>query len=110
MPRPYPGRQRSLALEKECPVAEGAHNLLDQEREILDQELGLLARVQSSLAAARVAQARAAAEARLRPDAVDVVRALRSEAAAASEDDLPTLLHELSVRQALLERGPKDAL
>jgi DNA helicase-2/ATP-dependent DNA helicase PcrA len=110
MPRPYPGRQRSLTLEKECPVAEGAHNLLDQEREILDQELGLLARVQSSLAAARVAQARAAAEARLRPDAVDVVRALRSEAAAASEDDLPTLLHELSVRQALLERGPKDAL
>ena len=89
---------------------EGARALTDQERRLLDQELSLLTRVQSSLSAARAAQARAAAEARLRPDAVEVVRALRNEAASASEDDLPALLHELSVRQTLLERGPKDAL
>jgi len=84
--------------------------LTDQERELLDQESSWLARVQASLSAARAAQARAAAEARLRPDAVEVVRALRTEAASASEDDLPGLLHELSVRQTLLERGPKDTL
>jgi len=91
-------------------VDEGARALTHQEREILDQEIILLARVQASLETARAAQARAAAEARMRPDAVEVVRALQSEAASASEDDLPALLHELSVRQRLLERGPKQAL
>ena len=84
--------------------------LTDQERQLLEEELGLLTRVRASLATARAAQARAAAEARLRPDAVDVVRALRSEAASASEDDLPALLHELSVRHHLLERVPKEPL
>jgi len=88
----------------------GARALTAQERQILDQELSLLTRVQASLSSARAARARAAAEARLRPDAVEVLRTLRHEAATASEDDLPTLLHELSVRQTLLERGPKDAL
>ena len=91
-------------------MAGGTRALTAQERQILDQELSLLSRVQTSLTAARAAQARAAEAARLRPDAVEVVRALRSEAATASEDDLPVLLHELSVRQSLLERGPKDAL
>ncbi|HEY3254691.1 MAG TPA: AAA family ATPase, partial [Polyangiaceae bacterium] len=89
---------------------ETARTLTDEERQLLDQELGSLSRVQASLTAARAAQARAAEEARLRPDAVEVLRALRSEAASASEDDLPSLLHELSVRQTLLERGPKDTL
>ena len=89
---------------------EGARALTDQERELLAEELGWLSRVRASLAAARATQARAAAEARLRPDAIEVVRSLRSEAASASEDDLPGLLHELSVRQTLLARGPKDAL
>ncbi|MEI9949283.1 MAG: ATP-binding domain-containing protein [Pseudomonadota bacterium] len=92
----------------ECDEARRA--LTAQERQILDQELSSLARVQASLASARAAQAHAAAQARLRPDAVEVVRALRSEAASASEDDLPALLHELSVRQTLLARRPKDAL
>ena len=89
---------------------EGARALTDQERELLAEEQSWLSRVQRSLAAAREREARGAAEARLRPDAVEVVRSLRSEAASASEDDLPTLLHELSVRQTLLARGPKGAL
>ncbi len=89
---------------------EGARALIDQERRILDEELTRLIRVQESLALARAAQARAAEAARLRPDALEVLRTLRSDAATASEDDLPSLLHELSVRQTLLERGPKDRL
>ncbi|HET7539815.1 MAG TPA: ATP-binding domain-containing protein [Polyangiaceae bacterium] len=87
-----------------------AHSLTDEERELLNEELAWLTRVRASLAVARAAQASAALEARSRPDAVEVVRALRSEAASASEDDLPALLHELSVRQTLIERGPKAAL
>ena len=89
---------------------EGARALLAEERQLLDEELDWLARVQASLAAARAAQARAAENARLRLDAREELRALRSEAASASEDDLPSLLHDLSVRQTLLERGPKDTL
>lgn len=89
---------------------EQARALMDQERKILDEELMSLTCVQASLAAARIAQTRAAEAARSSPDPVEVMRALRSEAASASEDDLPGLLHELSLRQTLLERGPKDAL
>lgn len=84
--------------------------LTDPERELLDEELSWLSRVQASLAAARAAQASAAERARLRPDAVEVVRALRNEAATAAEDDLPALMHELSVRQTLLERAQTNAL
>ncbi|HEX2672081.1 MAG TPA: ATP-binding domain-containing protein [Polyangiaceae bacterium] len=89
---------------------ETARALTDQERLLVDEELTWLTRVRASLSAARATRARAEQEARLRPDAVDVVRALRHEAASASEDDLPGLLHELSVRKTLLERGPKDPL
>lgn len=89
---------------------EGARALTDQERVILDEELTWLSRVQTSLAAARAVRANAEREARFRPDAVEVVRALRHEAASASEDDLPGMLHELSVRQTLLERSQKDPL
>lgn len=89
---------------------EEARALIAEERQLLDEELELLARIQTSLEAARAAQARAADSARLRPDALAELRALRSEAASASEDDLPGLLHELSVRQTLLERGPRDTL
>lgn len=89
---------------------EEARALIAEERQLLDEELELLARIQTSLEAARAAQARAPDSARLRPDALAELRALRSEAASASEDDLPGLLHELSVRQTLLERGPRDTL
>ncbi len=81
-----------------------------EERQALAQELRLLERVQASLASARAARAQAEAQARLRPHAVEVMRALRSDAASASEDDLPALLHELSVRQTLLSRPATDAL
>lgn len=95
---------------KGLPVDEVARVLSDEERQLLNEELAWLSRVRASLATARAAQVVEASEARLRPDAVEVVRALRSEASSASEDDLPALLHELSVRQTLLERGPKVAL
>lgn len=75
-----------------------------QERELLAEELSWFSRVQASLAVARAASRSAAERARARPDPVEVVRALRSEAAAAAEEDLPSLLHELSVRQTLLTR------
>ncbi len=91
-------------------VDEGARALKDEQRQLLDEELTWLTRVRASLSAARATRARAEQEARLRPDAVEVVRALRHEAASASEDDLPGLLHELSVRQTSIERGQKDPL
>jgi len=84
--------------------------LSGQEREVLAQELRLLGQVEASLALARAARAKAEAEDRLRPDAVEVVRALRTDAASASEDDLPSLLHDLSVRQTLLARPAADTL
>jgi DNA helicase-2/ATP-dependent DNA helicase PcrA len=91
-------------------VDEGTLALTNQERLVLEQEQRLLGRVQASLAQARAAHAQANAAARLRPDAIEVVRALRSEAATASADDLPALLHELSVRQTLLARPAADRL
>jgi DNA helicase IV len=81
-----------------------------EERAVLEQESSWLERVQRSLAQARAAREQRAAEARLRAPDVDVVRALRTEASSASEDDLPTLLHELSVRQTLLARPALDPL
>ena len=84
--------------------------LTDQERQILDEELTWLTRVRSSLAAAQATRGHAAREARSRTDSVEILRALRSEAASASADDLPAVLHELSVRQTLLQRGPKEPL
>jgi DNA helicase-2/ATP-dependent DNA helicase PcrA len=89
---------------------EGMLALNEQERQLLDEELGWLSRVRSSLTAARAARPDAAKEARSRQEAVELLRSLRSEAATASEDDLPAVLHELSVRQALLERSAKDTL
>jgi len=91
-------------------VDEGARALTSREQEILEQELVLLSRVQASLAAARVAYERSHAEARRRPDARERLRELRDDASSASEDDLPGLLHELSVRQGVLERGPHTGL
>ncbi|MET0794817.1 MAG: DNA helicase, partial [Polyangiaceae bacterium] len=84
--------------------------LSSQERVVLDQEQRWLGRVRASLAAASTARGQAEAQARLRPAALEVVRALRDEAASASEDDLPALLHELSVRQTLLSRPEAAAL
>lgn len=91
-------------------MVEETRALTEPERRILDEELTWLARVRTSLATARANRERSEQQARLRPDAVEVVRALRHEAGSASEDDLPSLLHELSVRQTLIERGPEAPL
>jgi DNA helicase IV len=67
--------------------------------EIIREEEQLLARAQSVLRAHRP---RAAGADGLR--SIADLRALREEAMAASEDDMPALLLEMSVRQKLLER------
>jgi len=90
--------------------SELVNQLSSQERAVLAQEQRLLERVQGSLSVARAARTKAEAEQRLRPDAVAVVRTLRDDAAVASEEDLPALLHELSVRQTLLARPVLGAL
>lgn len=81
-------------------------DLGDSDRAIVDEEMALLGRVRASLARAGSTQA----DERKRADAVETVRALRSEAASASEDDLPAILHELAVRQTLLARPQHDGL
>ena len=91
-------------------MIEGTVGLSAEECAVLEQELGLLERARRSLETARAARVELAAEARLRPADVEIVRALRAEASAASEDDLPALLHELSVRQTLLARPAVDPL
>ncbi|MCC6556366.1 MAG: ATP-binding domain-containing protein [Polyangiaceae bacterium] len=75
-------------------------------REIIQEEEALLARALASLAAAREAAPARARRGELR--SVQGLRELREEAAAASEDDLPALLLEMSVRHRLLER-PDEA-
>src|SRR5580700_8895569 len=74
-------------------------------REIVREEEALLARAQGVIAAARERRDRAPARDGLR--SVEALRALRDEAVDAGEDDLPALLHEMSVRQRLIER-PAD--
>ena len=91
-------------------MAEELPELSAEERAVLEDESRLLERVQRSLALARAAREQRAAEARLRAPDVEVVRALRTEASSASADDLPALLHELSVRQTLLARPALDPL
>lgn len=91
-------------------MAEELPELSAEERAVLEQESRWLERAQRSLALARAARTENAADARLRAPELDVVRALRSEASTASEDDLPVLLHELSVRQTLLARPALDPL
>ncbi len=91
-------------------MTRGSASLSAEERALLDDEVCALARVNAALAQARAAQEQARAEARFRPDQVEVVRALQREAGSAAEDDLPALLHELSVRQTLLARPATDPL
>jgi DNA helicase-2/ATP-dependent DNA helicase PcrA len=76
-------------------------------RRVIEEEESLLQRVRTALQQAR-ASARNSAVSELR--SIDALRVLRDEAAAASEDDLPAVLHEMSVRQRLIERPPPRAL
>ncbi|MFT3776362.1 MAG: ATP-binding domain-containing protein [Minicystis sp.] len=78
------------------------------ELEIIREEEALLARALSTLGEARARTARAPATDGLR--STEGLRALREEAMSASEDDLPALLLEMSVRQKLTERPAEVAL
>ena len=74
-------------------------------RAVIDQEESLLGRVRASLEAAR---RRNVLRARDRGgDSNEALRTLRDQAARASADDLPALLHEMSVRHRLAERRPR---
>lgn len=75
---------------------------------VIREEEAWLARVATALGAAREHARRGAARDGLR--SAEGLRALREEAIRASEDDLPALLHEMSVRQALRARPAETAL
>ncbi len=78
-----------------------AADLPAEERAIVTEEEALLARVRLSLDRARE---RAQRRAESSTAAGEALRSLRDEAVASSADDLPAILHELSVRQRLAER------
>ena len=78
-------------------------------REIIREEEAILGRALGALAEAREREAgKRAIHDGLR--SVEGLRALREEARETSEDDLPVLLHEMSVRQKLRERPAEVAL
>jgi DNA helicase IV len=72
------------------------------ERAIVTEEEALLGRVRLSLERARERASRRTANTTAAAD--EALRALRDEAVASSAEDLPVLLHEMSVRQRLAER------
>jgi DNA helicase-2/ATP-dependent DNA helicase PcrA len=84
--------------------------LTAEERALIEEEEHLLERARASIDRVNDEQARARSAARVAGSdgtglrSIDALRALREEAARASEDDLPALLLELSVRQRLAER------
>jgi DNA helicase-2/ATP-dependent DNA helicase PcrA len=84
---------------------EGVH-LPAAARAVIDQEESLLGRVRASLEAARRRTVLRARD--RRGDSNEALRALRDQAARASADDLPALLHEMSVRHRLAERRPRQ--
>jgi DNA helicase IV len=81
--------------------------LSPQARAAIDDEERLLGRVEVALDEAR---RRAGTRRGGGADATEALRALRDQAAQASADDLPPLLHELSVRQRLAERRFRQPL
>jgi DNA helicase-2/ATP-dependent DNA helicase PcrA len=81
--------------------------LTPEEQAVVDDEEALLVRARAALDLERAKATRPGAG-DLR--SIDALRALRDEAATASADDLPPLLHEMSIRQRLIERGGKEPL
>lgn len=76
--------------------------LTAEERSIIEEEQLLLERAREALGRALAkAAVRTAGDLR----SVDALRALRDEASRASEDDLPALLHEMTVRRELVTRS-----
>ncbi|XXZ10025.1 ATP-binding domain-containing protein [Sorangium sp. So ce315] len=95
----------------EATMLESRLDLPVDARAVLEEEEALLERVRAALDRAwRGARpgARAAAPRELR--SIAALRELRDEAAAASADDLPAVLLEMSVRQRLIEQEPRKAL
>jgi DNA helicase IV len=79
-------------------------DLEPEARTIVEEELALFARVRAALGAARPpAQGQEMARSR------EVLRALRDEAMETRAEDLPGVLHEMTVRQRLIER-PREGL
>jgi DNA helicase IV len=87
-------------------MSEGTDELHASARTVIAEEEALLARVLDTLKKAHEKASRKLEEGDLR--SADALRALREEAAVTSADDLPGVLHEMSVRQRLLER-PSEA-
>ncbi len=82
--------------------------LSPEARAIIDEEERLLAAVQGSLERAALRAAERPRGGDLR--STEALRALRDEVATSAEDDLPALLHEMSVRQRLRERAEQEPL
>src|SRR2546427_4581444 len=80
--------------------------LTSEAEAIVFEEEAILARARASLGKAIDAAGRARPAGDLR--SIAALRALREEAIATATDDLPGVLHEMSVRQRLIEReaGP----
>ena len=91
-----------------------AHAVLRaEERAIIAEEEALLERARSAIDRAGEKRAKERLAERQRPSelrSIDALRDLREEAKAASEDDLPALLLELSVRQRLVQHAPAAPL
>ncbi|MDQ3036584.1 MAG: DNA helicase, partial [Myxococcota bacterium] len=75
---------------------------------IIHEEEALLERALRAIEHARRARSTTRGDGGLRD--VDELRSMRDEASATAEDDLPSLLHEMSVRQRLRERSADDPL
>jgi hypothetical protein len=84
-------------------MQDAAADLPAHGRAIVAEEETLLLRVQASLDRARERAERRRTDASA-VAASEALRSLRDEAVAASPEDLPALLHEMSVRQRLAER------
>ncbi|MET0151585.1 MAG: ATP-binding domain-containing protein [Candidatus Binatia bacterium] len=89
-------------------MVDPAADLSADERAIVTEEEALLARVRLSLDRARERALRRAVESTAAAD--EALRSLRDEAVASSAEDLPPLLHEMSVRQRLAERRSQHRL
>lgn len=88
-------------------IAKGVARLTEEDRAIVTEEDQWLSRL---LAAREAEVARRFAQRRRSADSLrDELRALRDDAMAASDDDLPDVLHELGLRQRLTEQ-PEQAL
>jgi DNA helicase II / ATP-dependent DNA helicase PcrA len=82
--------------------------LSSEERAVVEEEESLLARAGTLLREAVAQAAQRDSEGDLR--SLESLRALRDEAASTSDDDLPALLHEMGIRQRLMERRASDLL